>query len=118
MNMAEEVYIESHTKDLVINGKHYRYAREKKPELKGHRGNLVFAPVPEGHEERLVTAAKYLADNTDGLTKELIIKEVLRGMNPRELIRLEKNISKKKKPKVEKGCLALNIGGQQLWLVD
>ena len=116
--MVEEVYIESHTKDLVIDGKHYRFAREKKTKLKGHMGNLEFAPVPADHEERLQKAARYLSEKSNDLTKEMIIKEVLRGMRPKELIKLEKHISKKAKPKVEKGCLALNVGGQQIWLVE
>lgn len=116
--MTDEIYIESHTKDLVINGKHYRFAREKKAELKGHRGNLVFEQIGADHEARLEKAAKYLSEKSNELTKEMIIKEVLRGMNPKELEKLEKQISKKKKPKVEKGCLALNVGGQQIWLVD
>ena len=116
--MADKIYIDSHTKDLVINGKHYRFSNEKKPKLKGHGGDLVFREVGPDYEVRIATAANYLAKNSSELTKELIIKEALRKINPWELAKLEKNISKKKKAKVEKGCVALNVGGQQIWLVD
>lgn len=116
--MEDEVYIEANTKDLVVNGKHYRFAKEQKPKLKGHGGNLVFKPVGKDYDERLERAADYLAKKSNGLTKQLIIKEALRHLRPNELLKLEKSISKKKRPIVEKGCVGLNMDGQIITLVD
>lgn len=114
--MVEEVYIDPTTKALVINGRKFRMAYEKKGE-KHHAGKLVFKPQSEDYEQKLVRAADYLAKNASGLTVEMMIQEALRTMTPRDLARLERNIEEKKKPIVKKGCVALEIGGQPVYLI-
>jgi hypothetical protein len=114
--MVDDVYIEASTKNLVIDGKKYRFALERKG-MKGHIGNLVFKPVEPDYEDRVKKMASYLQSNTQGLTVQMILEESLKQLPPKELRKLEKNIELKKKPKVEKGCVSLNVNGQVITIV-
>lgn len=114
--LVKKVYFDPTAKAFVIDGKRYRFSYEMKGE-KGHHGKGVFKPEAPNLESRLGKAASYLAKKAPDLTVELMIKEALRAMPERELARLERSIKKKKKPVVKEGCVALEIGGQPIFIV-
>jgi hypothetical protein len=115
--VKDKVYFDPAKKAFMINGVPYRFAYEKKGSAgKGHAGNAVFKPQEPDHEEKLGRIADYLAKNCN-ITVKMVIQEALRNAPPRELIKIEKSIKRRAKPKVRHGCLALEIGGQPIYIV-
>lgn len=118
MAVKDRVYLDIPNKTLMVDGVPYVVSFERKSKLKGHDGNPVFTPMKKNREARIEKAAEYLAKRSPGLTVKDFIVEALKGVSPRYLANLERNIRLKKRVRQEHGCISLRVGDQVLGLAD
>jgi hypothetical protein len=115
MSHTGEIIIDTDSeKVLEIAGK--KYVLAKKIPTGKHSQRLILRPMSqEDWEARLDTVASELVKKS-GLTPERVVREALSYLTLEEVNQFSK-LSKTKKVKVDKGCLKLNVGGKELYLI-
>jgi hypothetical protein len=111
--MKDDVIVKADTRTntITIRGKKYKVHSERKPRLSGHSGDIVLRPInEEAYENRIAKAATCLVGNASYLNVDMILQEALRQVPLKAFEKIEAKIAKKKRPKLEKGCLNLSFG--------
>jgi hypothetical protein len=100
-------------KYIVVNGKKYFSSRGYYRKKTGHQ--MVFEPIDEAKRAKVID--KISKEFAKKLTLERVLKEVLEGIEYKQLLRLEALLKKKVKPTVRKGCVEIQLGREFVTIV-
>lgn len=104
-------------KVMIMDGRKYRL-KEEMTKKDGHCGRVVFTEFDEKkYDADLDSVVEYLLSNS-GVTAQDILKDVLRKVSLKELDKIKRQVVKKDKVKIKKGCLSLKLGKTEICIID
>lgn len=109
---TKKPYIDADTGLLVIGDKKYEASRRKYKKIDGieHTDKITFKEFDvEEHDEKVEYIIKKIED---GVTKQELIKELMKHIPSVEIDKAYKALKKRMKPRKQSGCLGFKIGNK------
>jgi hypothetical protein len=118
MAKKHKVYIDADSGLLVIDGIKYVQSVDRLKKIDGitHVEKKLFMEFDEDeHKKKCEFILKKILDE---VPKEKLLKEILLKQPSAEINKIYKKIKGNAKPKLQEGCLGLNVDGIYLPLID